>query len=188
MGSPRRPSSRPRALIVVALLLAACGGDDDGGGDSSPFVDASDLDAPPPPDALTDDCACGDTSGCLTLIVGRTADDTMMPWVLFPKEADGTGTLIASASNPPTVLARRAIEDVDLVSIPARTNTIALGCVPAGTVTMSVFLDDQPNAEPADVTSADYRDTCLLDRSPTATVTGGDHTTFVSLSLARTCD
>lgn len=187
MGSRRRPSGRAGALALL-LAVAACGGDDDGGRDSSPFVDASDLDAPPPPDALTADCACGDTQGCLTLIVGRTADDSMMPWVLFPSEADGTGTLIASAAHDPTTLARRLIEDVDLVSVPARTTTVALGCVPAGDVTVRVFLDDQPNAEPADITSADYRDTCLLDRAPTATVAGGARTTFVSLSLARTCD
>lgn len=176
------------ALALVTVGGASCGGDDDGGGaDAAAGVDGSPgVDGAAGLDGTAASCTCAPGQGCLTLVVGRTASDADKPWVLWPKEVDGVGTLIASASSEVTTLQMRSVADADYTDAGA-SQTIALGCLPAGTVIARVYLDDNGNAAPEETFSSDYRDTCLLDRAPEATIAAGE-TTTLELAFERSCD
>jgi hypothetical protein len=126
-------------------------------------VDASDpANEDVPPDAEPDARPCPDctaANACIAVEITRTAEEANLPWVVWPSEADGAGTLIVHAVMGSDVLARATVEDADMAPADARYE--APLCVAPGTVQVIVFLDDNGNA-PADlVYSADYRDTCM---------------------------
>ena len=64
---------------------------------------------------------------------------------------------------------------------------VDLGCVPAATLNLRVFLDDNGNAQATETYSSDYRDSCMLDRAPTLAVQEG-RLKEVELALNNSCD
>ena len=155
-------------------MILGCG--DDGG--SSPVVDAG-ADAPPA-------CACAGGQGCLTITGTRTTDVTNQPWTVWPNEADGAGTLIVSAREGASVRARMTVATANMVPATA-SYRVDLGCVPASTLTLGAFLDDNLNAGAADTFSSDYRDSCMLMRQPTQIIVAAAHND-VALALNNSCD
>ena len=151
-------------------MILGCG--DDGG--SAPVVDA------PPA------CACAGGQGCLTITVTRTTDVTNQPWTVWPNEADGAGTLIVSAREGASVRARMTVATANMVPATA-SYRVDLGCVPASTLTLGAFLDDNLNAGAADTFSSDYRDSCMLMRQPTQIIVAAAHND-VALALNNSCD
>lgn len=130
--------------------------------------------------------ACQATEGCLQVEVTRAADTSMQPWVAFPGQADGTGTLIISAVSMSTVYQRVSIMGANMV--PASASYRADLCVPPGAMQVRAFLDDNGNAAPNDTSSADFRDSCLgAPRFVAVSVTQGQQVP-VAAPLARTCD
>ena len=129
-------------------------------------------------------CAAG--QGCVRPTVTRTSDDSLQPWVVWPTEADGMGTLIISAAQGPTTLARITVDDADVTSSTYRYQA-DLGCHPAATLTMRAFLDDNGNAEATATFSSDYLDSCLLERQPTLAVQAGA-VNEIELALNNSCD
>jgi hypothetical protein len=97
--------------------------------------------------------------GCLTVLVRRDADDSMLPWKTSPTQADGKGTLIASAIS--SSISRRATYPfpADLATTTA-SFVLDLGCLAAGSYQVTAFLDDDGNASPTDTSSSDPLDAC----------------------------
>lgn len=165
-----------RMILASLLIVSACGGDDGAGGpDAGPAVDA-------PPTA----CTCGAGEGCLAITVTRTADVSAQPWTVWPAEADGTGTLIVSAREGVTNHARVTSPGANMTPA-AASYRVDLGCVPATTLTLGAFLDDNLNAMPNDTFSSDYRDSCMLMRQPTQVIVAGV-ANDVTLALNNSCD
>src|SRR5258706_11630356 len=131
-------------------------------------------------------CSCATGEGCLRPTVTRSADTSNQPWLVWPSEADGKGTLIVSAVDAGTVIIRVPMPNADMTPA-AASYEFDLGCVPAKTLTPSAFFDDNENA-PADAWfSSDYRDSCMLDRQPTLAVQADIVNTF-ALVLNNSCD
>lgn len=173
---------RLTSLVLSALLAAGCskggldpnadgGGGDGGGGD--------DL-------AMGAACTCPAGEGCLRVTVTRNAADAQQPWVVWPTMADGVGTLVVGARAAAAVRARQTVPMTDVKPKEFRA-VVDLGCVSAGALTVTAFLDDNQNAQATDVSSSDYLDSCMLDRQPMFTVTTGQ-TTAPGLALNQSCD
>ncbi len=160
-------------LASMLVVVLGCGGDDGATG----TVDAS-ADAPA--------CACAGGQGCLAILVMRTNDVSAQPWTVWPNEADGRGTLIVSAREGASVRARMTVPDANMAPAGAAYN-VDLGCVPAATLTLGAFLDDNLNAGATDTFSSDYRDSCMLMRQPTHGVIAGERNE-VALALNNSCD
>ena len=174
-------------LASAALVLCACGDDGGGGDDDDDDVAADGGNVDGGPDGAAATCgACADGEGCLLPTVTRTIDTSAQPWTVWPDEADGVGTLIVSASQATTVVARETVADADM-TIEAPSYPVDLGCVPAGSLTLRAFLDDNLTAKPTDTFSSDYRDSCMLDRAPTFVIQAG-LVNEVSLALNNSCD
>ncbi|MBL8920275.1 MAG: hypothetical protein JNJ54_15520 [Myxococcaceae bacterium] len=136
-------------------------------------------------------CTCGTGRTCVELVVTRSPDAGMQPWVVWPMEADGVGTLIGSvlvASSSPTIVAARAVvNDADMKPLDAR-YVIDLGCVDAGTYQGQAFLDDDLNALPTQTGSAGYRDSCARGGTPPPTDVQGATRVSIPVVLTSTCD
>lgn len=125
-------------------------------------LDAEDIPADeigdPGPDARA--CAgCGPENACLMVEVTRAEDDSFQPWVLWPDDADGIGTLIAHAVRESAVLARETLAGADMT--PESASYAINMCVTPGTVEVIVFLDDDEDVRPDTIYSADYLDSCM---------------------------
>lgn len=162
-------------MALVLVSLAGCGSSP-GDADMSP---AADL-------AISPFCTCAATSSCLRATVTRTANTSAQPWVAFAGQADGVGTLIVSATQGATVVSRKTLDNADVKPASA-SFAFDLGCVPIGMVTLRAFLDDNGDAMATETSSADYRDSCMLDRSPMAAISAGMITTL-TLPLNNSCD
>jgi hypothetical protein len=144
------------------------------------------------PDSSSGTCSgCNAGEGCLLVEVTRTADDSNMPWIVWPSEADGKGTLIVTAveqaSGGGAREERYTVADADFTSSSA-SYPVDLGCLPAADFKVHTFLDDNNNAQPNAVYSADYRDTCPgAPRAKDVTVTAGQQAKLV-VQLANSCD
>ncbi len=175
------PRMTLRCCLVLLVGLSGCGGSgDDDAPDGGAAADAAPVDAP----AAV--CTCTAGEGCLIVDVTRTADTQFQPWVVWPAEADGVGTLVVAAVAGTTTIARETVDNADMTPADAH-YVVDLGCVPAGAIGPRVFLDDNLNAMPTDVFSSDYRDSCLLDRQPTFNVTAAVENTAM-LQLNNSCD
>jgi len=171
-----------RCCLVLVATLTGCGGGGDGDRpDAGAAPDSAPVDAP---SAACTGCAAGE--GCLIVDVTRTADTQFQPWIVWPAEADGVGTLVVAAVSGITTVARQTVDNADMTPAEAH-YVVDLGCVPSGQIGPRVFLDDNLNAMSTDVFSSDYRDSCLLDRQPTFAVTTGINNT-VMLQLNNSCD
>jgi hypothetical protein len=133
-------------------------------------------------------CSCPmATDGCLIVRVLRGADESKLPWTIWPAEADGTGTLIAAATAGSTSYRKMSPAPVDMTSATAG-RVLDLGCVAAAsTIQVFAFLDDNGNATATATSSADYRDACGNPRSVTVPVLAGKNT-LVDFPLAGSCD
>lgn len=166
-----------RALLLLAL--AGCGSSV-----TPPSDDAGSPDLAPG----SPFCTCGTGKSCLRAVVTRAADAAKLPWVMFAGQgSDGFGTLVVSAQPAGAGAAIRQTAD----AVDAKPATISLnfdfGCVDLGTWTVRAFLDDNNNAADTDLTSADFHDACMQNRSPTATVKDAQIST-AALQLANSCD
>ncbi len=135
-------------------------------------------------------CSCDVSQGCVLVTVTRQADTSMQPWVVWPADADGTGTLIVSATRESTTLARETVTGASYVAAGA-SNTVEL-CVTPGAVEVRAFFDDDLDASPDATYSADYLDSCLGEndgcfRCVNTTVAAGG-TVSVSADLVGSCD
>jgi hypothetical protein len=129
----------------------------------------------------------GSTEGCLFVSVTRANDVSDQPWTLFPAEADGRGTLVVAAYDGSGAYdARRTIMSADMTPSNAKYD-LNLGCVPTGTTTLGVFLDDNEDATSSSVSSMDFHDSCPMDRSPMVSIVT-NITTPVSVVLTNSCD
>lgn len=208
------------AVFIVAGFAAApgCGDDDDGtdvgpddAGDTTDGGADADADVGADADADADDAGadadgddddggggdttracpgCAATSGCLAVEVTREADTSMQPWVVWPTEADGTGTLIVSALQGTTVVARETYPGADMTGATA-SYTVPL-CVPPGESEVRVFLDDDLDAAADATYSADYLDSCMGEhdgcfRCIRATAAAGEDVP-VTAPLRGSCD
>lgn len=136
-------------------------------------------------------CSCSTGKQCLRVTVGRASDTSKQPWVLWPTQADGTGTLVVSA-----VTDRYVLEDrVRIPNANFRAADASYGvalCVLPGTPQVRAFLDHGDDEDPRQVTSSDYLDSCALGKAAcfrcfNVPVSAG---TIVDLKidLATTCD
>lgn len=162
--------------------------------DATDTVDAvdtveEDAASDPEPDARA--CAdCDAANACITLEITRVAEDDYLPWIVWPSEADGVGTLIVHAVRGTTeVLARSTISGADMTAVDASYTTNL--CVTPGTLQIIVFLDDNENAPDTLIYSADYRDTCMgpgeCYRCIELTVSAGEDT-GAEAQLYGSCD
>jgi hypothetical protein len=183
-------------LLVVAL---SCSDDSEGkldtGGIGSDATTSGDGGAGlegGAPDSSSGTCSgCNAGEGCLLVEVTRSADDSKMPWIVWPAEADGKGTLIVTAveqsSGGGAREERKTVTDADFTSASA-SYQVDLGCLPAADFKVHTFLDDNNNAQPNTVYSADYRDTCPgAPRAKEVTVKAGQQAKLV-VQLANSCD
>jgi len=129
---------------------------------------------------------CQSTEGCLSVRVLRAANDSMSPWKVWPNDADGTGTLIVSATEGTNTHRAASPTPVDLTPASAAF-LFDLGCVEATNYQVAAFLDDDGNASATATSSADYRDACSQPRVVTTPVQVG-RTTLQDLSLSVSCD
>jgi hypothetical protein len=178
---------------IVPVLSFGCG-DEDGetisgstGGVSNSGVGGSFVAVGAPDGARTvegmADCPpCEEEQGCVSIAVDLADDDSTQPWVAWPEEADGVGTLRVAVTISGEVW-QQAQEEADLL---AGTVNVAL-CAGTGNGTLSVFLDDNDNAGEAATTSGDYLDSCGRDRALQVQVTAGK-TFAVPFELAGSCD
>src|SRR5688572_2096046 len=60
-------------------------------------------------------CSCASGEGCLRPTVTRSPDTTLQPWVVWPSEADGKGTLIVSVVDAGTVINRITVANADML-------------------------------------------------------------------------
>jgi hypothetical protein len=177
-------------LMLAGLVVTGCSDDatpsDAVAGGDGPATDQGPLpdgqpDAPP---VLCQGCAASE--GCVSVEVSLAADDSKQPWKVWPTEADGVGTLVVSAFDPgSSKLVRVTLSNVDVKLGP---QTALLNCVPAVTVEVRAFLDDNNNAQPDAYYSADYRDSCPpAPRKVDVAVSAGS-TASASIQLAQSCD
>lgn len=130
---------------------------------------------------------CQPMEGCLSVTVTRASDQANQPWKLWPDEADGTGTLVVAATDSTTGSSRRrTVASANMTPTDARYD-VSLGCIPVGTKTIGVFLDDNENATASASSSGDYLDSCPMNRSPMATI-AENVTTPLGVVLANSCD
>lgn len=137
------------------------------------------------------ECHCAVDQACIRVRVRRAADDSRMPWVVWPEQADGSGSLRVSAVSDAYVIQ-------DKVSLPRVDLTLANAtygvplCVPAGSTHVRAFLDDNEDELPNAVTSSDYLDSCAsgsaaCPRCFSMSVTSGAQADL-SIELAHSCD
>jgi hypothetical protein len=184
------------ALVLLLPLAPACGGNGNNGQpDADTGVDVVNdvVDADVPVDMPTDAIECGPCAtgeACLLVTITRAADDSSQPWVLWPTEADGVGTLIVSAVSESTILARETVADANYV--PSGSSYTVSLCVTPGFVMVWAFLDDDGDAASDAWYSADYLDSCLglngaCNRCVDVTALAGEDNP-VSADLVRSCD
>jgi hypothetical protein len=170
----------------TALASIGCGGGEEaqgGGLGSGGNADTSGQGGTGGSVVLT--CICPDTThGCIESGVTRAADATSLPWRLWPAEADGRGTLIVSAYSAAATHYGQAA-NVDFTGASA-SYVVEVGCVPAGTYTMSAFLDDDGD-DLSSRTSSDYVDSCPMTRQASVTVSA-QTTTRQDFVLVNSCD
>jgi len=136
-------------------------------------------------------CSCSSDKQCIRVTVTRMSDTSRQPWVLWPTQADGTGTLVVSAVTPTYTLQDRVrIPDANFLPPDARYG-VAL-CVPPGTSTVRAFLDHGNDEVPGAVTSSDYLDSCAdgsaaCFRCFSVPVNAGTDVNL-NVGLARSCD
>jgi hypothetical protein len=177
-------------LLVIGAMVVGCSS---GGAGSGPPIyvaglDGSVVDLSSDQGALT--CGCTGGQGCMRATVTRTASDAMLPWVQFVGQgSDGIGTLVVAATEMGSVAAasRKTTANADFTQ-PSAVYPVDLGCLPAATYTVSVFLDDNLNATATDATSSDFHDACMLNRSPQYVVNAGQLTLVQPLTLSNSCD
>jgi hypothetical protein len=121
--------------------------------------------------------------------VTRAPGTSQQPWIKWPTVADGVGTLVVSASQNGTVTARVTVANADMRNADA-SYEVELGCPDSGRYVLRAFLDDDGNAAAADVTSSDYRDSCMGGAVPETVeldVTTGTRS-HAELELYQSCD
>jgi hypothetical protein len=135
------------------------------------------------------DCDCEASEACIKVTVTRDANISNQPWVLWPTQTDGTGTLTVSAS---------AASLHDKVTLPAvsfvaadSVQGVAL-CVPAGATNVRAFLDEEELENPNGVTSSHYLDSCAPGagqcfRCYSVTATAGAEIDL-AIALKHSCD
>lgn len=188
---------------LACLMLLGCDQEGSPAGDTGTdtVVDTgtdttADVPAETPVDVPVDtapdssECTCDPSQGCILATITRQADDSMQPWVVWPSEADGTGTLIVSAIADTTTLARETVNGASYVAADA-SNTVEL-CVTPGAIEVRAFLDDDLDASSDATYSADYLDSCLGEndgcfRCVNTSVAAGE-TATVSADLVGSCD
>lgn len=212
--------SKTLAMVLVILLplAQACGGDGNNGqpdadtgvdivhdsvdadvpmdtpldpGTDTPVDTTTEADAPV--DTPTDGAGCGPCAtgeACLLVTITRAADDSSQPWVVWPSEADGVGTLIVSGVRESTTLARETVADANYV--PSGSSYTVSLCVTPGAVEVRAFLDDDGDAASDATYSADYLDSCLglngeCYRCVDVTAVAGEDLP-VSADLVGSCD
>jgi hypothetical protein len=138
-------------------------------------------------------CSCGGGQTCVEIEVTRAPDAGFQPWVAFPSQADGVGTLIgsvfilgATAFDPSILVARGTLPDADMKPSDAR-YVIDLGCIDAGTYRANAFLDDDMNALPDQIASVGYRDSCSHMSRGDVDVHGSTRVK-IPIVLDATCD
>ena len=137
-------------------------------------------------------CSCQASEGCIRVTVERSADTSGQPWVEWPDQADGSGTLTVSATSSSGALRQDKVlvPDASYLADDA-VYGVAL-CVPPGTSSVRAFLDHGTDEDPGAVTSSDYLDSCAdgsaaCFRCFQQAVTAGAEVDL-SVSLIRSCD
>ncbi len=196
----------PSALAALLLLWGAGCRDGeshyfDGGPDADADVDADvDADADTDADAETDAAddadedgategcsSCDPAEACIEVNVTRAADDSMQPWVLWPTEADGVGTLVVTATDPSSdVIARATAAGVDVTDEDAL--VVVELCADPSASRLVIFLDDDEDADESTVWSADYLDSCLASPREVAISPAAGELLVVDAVLNNSCD
>jgi len=163
-----------------AALMSACsnaidlGGRNDGGQGSDAAVG----------------CTCAPSEACLEVTIERSADPALWTWVQFREPGvDGAGRLVMGLFDSGfRVVQRTAVPDVNLAES-ARIN-LTLGCVAPGSYQLTAFLDDNNNADPMSIQSADYRDSCGPGalRTPSQVNLTAGMTTQATRTIGQSCD
>jgi len=142
-------------------------------------------------DELEIECSCASDEACIRVTVRREADDSHMPWTIWPNQTDGVGNLRVSAvSDRYTIQDKTMVSNANFVSPDAAYG--APLCVPAGSTHVRAFLDDNEDEDPNAVTSSDYLDSCASGsaqcfRCFDLNVSAGA-TADLTIYLAHTCD
>jgi hypothetical protein len=176
-----------RLLLVVALgcvLTLTLGCSDDGGGPGK----AGDGGGESAGQSSCPGCAAG--QGCLEVQVTRVADESTMPWTLWPTEVDGVGTLVVglkernggSGGQPE----RRTVSAADFTD-PSAFYTVDFGCQPTLDFEARAFLDDDEDGGAEAISSIDYHDACPAIRYIKLSITAGDKLN-AAFKLAGSCD
>jgi hypothetical protein len=105
------------------------------------------------------ECSCAATEACVRVRVTRSADTSRQPWVAWPTQADGAGTLRLTAVDAAYKFQDKAsVPNVSFVAQAAQYGVPL--CVPAGATQIRAFLDDNDDEDPNAVSSSDYLDSC----------------------------
>lgn len=174
------------ALLAWLALVAGCS-DDAAPSDAVAGGDGPTIDSGPLPDAPPVLCqSCAVSEGCVSVDVSLSPDESKQPWQLWPNEADGVGTLVVSAFDPASSkLVRVTLSNVDVKLGP---QTVLLSCVPAVTVEVRAFLDDNNNAQPDAYSSADYLDSCPPAPRKVDVAVSSWSTASAAIQLTQSCD
>jgi hypothetical protein len=131
----------------------------------------------------------GSNRGCIVATVKRARADSQQPWVKWPLAADGNGTLIASAVQNGSVKARNVVTSANVTKAEA-SYVLDLGCPGPGVYVLRAFLDDNGDAGAQDVTSNDFRDSCMGGTVPeTVEITvQASQTANAELVLYQSCN
>ncbi len=127
---------------------------------------------------------CATAEGCVVVHVTRSDDTTAQPWVVWPDEADGIGTLVVSVGAGDIVRMAR-VTGADLK--PPTAAYDATLCAPSGQVRLNAFLDEDEDADQSAVFSGDYLDSCAVDRQIDVSVPAAG-TLTVPYVLNNSCD
>jgi len=143
-----------------AIVEAGTAGDGAAGGSAGEAGTAGEGgtagDANLPPEIA---CSCAAGEACVRVRVTRATDTSRQPWVVWPTQADGAGTLRVSAVDSSYKFQDKA--SLPNVSFVAETASYGVPlCVPAGATQIRAFLDDNEDEDPNAVTSSDYLDSC----------------------------
>jgi hypothetical protein len=110
----------------------------------------------------------------------------MLPWKTLPAQADGKGTLIASATSSSVSLRGTYPVPVDMTTA-TNPYLLDLGCFAAGDYQVTAFLDDDANATPTDTSSSDPLDACGQPHTVTTPILAGRET-YQDFPLSVSCN
>jgi hypothetical protein len=174
-------------MSCVALLLGACS--DDSGGADAGSADGAPVDVGTPDMVSATPCfvPCKADEGCVAVTVGRTSDDSKMPWGQFPGDADGFGDLRVVAYAGSTILDEGIKAKADYYQHSTTDYTVEL-CLPGNTTArVAAWLDDDGDSPAGATSSADYADSCCVPRSVEVTSVTGKRVS-VAMQLKSSCD